>query len=198
MFNRSEWTQRNGNHDFQLITPFLIFAFHLYEYQRFGRKADTPDMQSAAKFFFSKSTFAVAGVSSNPAKFGYKIFAWYLGHNLHAVPLNPTTSSVTVSQKEYETLSSPSKLADPKNTSLSIITPPSVTAQLLKEAKDAGIQAVWLQPGTFTDKELDFAIKEFPGGALGGFSEGTIGGEGWCVLVDGDAALSAVARDRKL
>ncbi|KAK4544106.1 hypothetical protein LTR36_004604 [Oleoguttula mirabilis] len=158
----------------------------------------SPDMQSAARVFFSSRTFAVAGASSDTAKFGHKIFAWYLNHNLAAIPLNPTCSTVTVRRKEYETVPSPSKLSDPKHTSLSVITPPPVTAQLLREAKQAGVKAVWLQPGSFTDKELDYAIKEFPGAAVGGFAEGTRGGEGWCVLVDGDAAMSGAGREEKL
>ena len=158
----------------------------------------SPDMQAAARTFFSSPTFAVAGASSNTSKFGHRIFAWYLNHNLSAIPLNPTCSSVTVRRKEYETVPSPSKLSDPEHTSLSVITPPPVTAKLLKEAKDAGIRAVWLQPGSFTDQELEYAIKEFPGAAVGGFAEGTRGGEGWCVLVDGDAAMSAAEREEKL
>lgn len=153
-------------------------------------------MQSAAKLFFSASHFAVAGASSNPAKFGHKIFAWYLSRGLSATPLNPNCPTVTVRQKEYETVGSPSKLSDPQKTSLSLITPPPVTAQLLKEAKEAGVKAVWLQPGAFTDKELDYAIKEFPGAAVGGFADGTVGGEGWCVLVDGDNAMNAAGRGR--
>lgn len=155
-------------------------------------------MQAAAKAFFSCRKFAVAGASSNPSKFGHRIFAWYLQRDLPAVPLNPTCSAVTVRRREYPTVSSPLKLDDAKSTGLSVITPPPVTAQLLKEAKEAGVAAVWLQPGSFTDKELKYAIDEFPGAAVGGFSEGTVGGEGWCVLVDGDAAIKAAGRLQRL
>lgn len=153
-------------------------------------------MQSAAAKFFSAQTFAVAGASSLTHKFGYKIFVWYLDHNLSAIPLNPTTPTVTVqsSGKEYPTLASPSKLPNPKQTSLSVITPPAVTAKLLEEAKEAGVMAVWLQPGSFTEKELAYAMKEFPGAAVGGFAEGTVGREGWCVLVDGDEAMDGAAK----
>ena len=112
--------------------------------------------------------------------------------------MNPTCSSVKVKQKEYETVQSPLKLSNPQETSLSVITPAPITAQLLQEAKEAGIRAVWLQPGSFTDKELDFALKEFPGAAVGGFAEGTKGGEGWCVLVDGEHAIRAAGRNEKL
>ena len=33
--------------------------------------------------------------------------------------------------------------------------------------------------------------------AVGGYDEGTVGGEGWCVLVDGENALSNAGRDWK-
>lgn len=64
-----------------------------------------------------------------------------------------------------------------------------MTAKLLREAKEAGVRAVWLQPGSFGEDELEYALKEWPGAAVGGFGEGTRGGEGWCVLVDGDEAV---------
>jgi hypothetical protein len=54
-----------------------------------------------------------------------------------------------------------------------------------------------LQPRSFTDEELDYAIKDFPGAAVGGFSEGTVGGEGWCVLVDGKRSMKAAAEAEK-
>lgn len=155
-------------------------------------------MQTAAKAFFASPTFAVAGASSNTMKFGHKIFKWYLNHDLQAVPLNPSCPSITVGRQEYDTVSSPSKLQNPQQTSLSVITPPPVTSQLLREAKEAGVRAVWLQPGSFTDAELEYAVKEFPGAAVGGFAEGTRGGEGWCVLVDGDAAMRDAGKEGRL
>ena len=156
-----------------------------------------PDMKVAAKTFFSSSHFAVAGASSVPSKFGHKIFAWYLNHDIPAIPLNPSCSSVTVRGQQYNTVPAPSKLPDPKHTSLSVITPPPVTAKVLEDAKKAGVPSVWLQPGSFTDAEMEYALKEFPGAAIGGFSAGTVGGEGWCVLVDGDTAMRAAAADKK-
>lgn len=158
----------------------------------------TPDMQAAAKLFFSAPQFAVAGASSKQHKFGHKIFVWYLNHSLPVVPLNPTCSSVTIKGKEYQTVQTPEQISDPGQTSLSIITPPPVTEKILKEAKESGVKAVWLQPGSFTDAELDYAIKEFPGAAVGGFAEGTRGGEGWCVLVDGEKAMREAGRQEKL
>jgi hypothetical protein len=79
---------------------------------------------------------------------------------------------------------------------LSIITPPAVTKQVLKEARDAGVKAVWLQPGSFGADELAYAEREFPGAAVGGFGDGTRGAEGWCVLVDGEKALRESAKEK--
>jgi hypothetical protein len=76
---------------------------------------------------------------------------------------------------------------------LSIITPPKVTLGVLKEAKAAGVPAVWLQPGTFDDEVMEYARKEFKA-VLGGMEGGTVGHEGWCVLVDGEDGLDVAGR----
>jgi len=62
---------------------------------------------------------------------------------------------------------------------------------VLEEAKSVGIPAVWLQPGSFDQEGLDYAKNNFRA-AVGG--DGGMGGEGWCVLVDGESALKAVDR----
>jgi hypothetical protein len=69
--------------------------------------------------------------------------------------------------------------------------------KVLQEAKSIGVPAVWLQPGSFDDAILEYALKEWEGRALGGFGGGTRGGEGWCVLVDGERALKGAERERK-
>jgi predicted CoA-binding protein len=155
------------------------------------------DMQAAAKTFMSAKHIAVAGASSIPSKFGFQIYAWYLARNMSPIAMNPTQPSVSVYGKDYDTIASPSKLAEPKDTSLSVITPPAITAKILKEAKEVGVKAVWLQPGSFDDDVLQYAIEAFPGAAVGGSAEGTVGHEGWCVLVDGDQALAAAGRSEK-
>lgn len=56
------------------------------------------------------------------------------------------------------------------------------------------MSSVWLQPGNFDDEGLEYARKEFKAGISG---DGGLGGEGWCVLVDGDRLLQAVKDDWK-
>ena len=185
-----------------------------------GQKRAT-DMEVALKTFFSSPRFAVAGASSDPSKYGHKskhapppilrstqvprfsrsqvdqwwlVFAWYLNHGLPATPLNPRTPTVNILKRDHNTVASPKALSDPPGSSysLSVITPPAVTKQLLKEAKEAGIDAVWLQPGSFDDAVLDYAKANFKA-AIGG--DGGGGSEGWCVLVDGEEGLRLAGRE---
>lgn len=85
-------------------------------------------------------------------------------------------------------------------------TPPAVTLKVLEEAKNLGIPAVWLQPGTFDDEVLQYARQgegeladsEVDGkgfkAVVAGFGGGTRGGEGWCVLVDAERGLKAIGK----
>jgi predicted CoA-binding protein len=170
------------------------------------------EMEAALKTFFSSPRFAVAGASSDPTKYGhigthctvvtsfinlhtywiYVVFAWYLQHSLPVTPLNPRSPTIDVLDSSYTTTASPNTLNDPSSYSLSVITPPAITKNLLKEAREAGVPAVWLQPGSFDNEVLEYARKEFKAAIAG---DGGRGGEGWCVLVDGEAGLKIAGRE---
>lgn len=76
---------------------------------------------------------------------------------------------------------------------MSIITPPFATRKILQEAKELGIPAVWMQPGTFDKEVMEFARNEGAFKAVVG-GDGGRGHEGWCVLVDGERALEAAGK----
>jgi len=156
-------------------------------------------MQAAARNFFKSPHFAVVGASQDRNKFGFRILAWYHMHSLPVTPINPNTPTIKLSSNqnaEYKTAPSVSELSDPTSTALSFLTPPSVTTRVLAEAQKAGIKSVWLQPGSFDDKILEDAKTKFEN-VVGGYEEGTVGGEGWCVLVDGENLLDDIGRKWK-
>ncbi|KAF2973558.1 hypothetical protein GQX73_g116 [Xylaria multiplex] len=152
--------------------------------------------EASVRAFFSSPQFAVVGASSNPAKFGHKVLVWYQAHKLPVTPINPASATITTSYGEHVAVKSVSELPEPKQTSLSVITPPPVTLEVLKEAKRVGIPAVWLQPGTFDDEVIKFAYAKdadgFGGEVISG--EGGVGSEGWCVLVDGEKGLRSAGK----
>lgn len=124
----------------------------------------------------------------------FAVFAWYHTHALPVVPINPGRPTLDLPSKSYNTVASVKGLADPGSTGLSFLTPPNVTRKILKEAKEVGVKSVWLQPGSFEDSDLVFAKDNFEN-AIGGYEDGTVGGEGWCVLVDGEASMSKAGRE---
>ena len=120
-------------------------------------------------------------------------------HSLPVTPINPTTPTINLSSNQnasYTTVPSVSDLSDPSSTALSFLTPPSVTSKVLAEAQKAGVKSVWLQPGSFDEKILEDAKTKFEN-VVGGYEEGTVGGEGWCVLVDGENLLDDIGRKWK-
>ncbi|PHH55229.1 hypothetical protein CFIMG_000036RA [Ceratocystis fimbriata CBS 114723] len=130
---------------------------------------------ATARAFFTSKAFAVVGASSDPAKFGHQVFAWYLVNSLPVTPLNPHSSSITVSGKSFATVSSVSALLDPTHTGVSIITPPSATLKVLRDAHEAGVRAVWLQPGTWDEAVVEYLA---PGGDGVSPFETVVAGEG--------------------
>ena len=150
-------------------------------------------MDAAAERFFASPSFAVTGASQDQSKFGYRILAWYHQHSLKVTPINPSRSTISLPSQTYVAVPSVSVLPQPEQTALSFVTPPPITRKILKEAKDAGVKAVWFQPGSFEDEDLQYAKDNFES-AVGGFEDGTVGGEGWCVLVDGENALRGAGK----
>lgn len=73
-----------------------------------------------------------------------------------------------------------------------------MTRKLLQDAKAAGVPAVWLQPGSFDADILEMARRDWPGAAIAGKDvPGSRGGDGWCVLVDGEWGMEIAGVGRK-
>ena len=92
--------------------------------------------------FLASPAFGVAGASSNPRKFGNKVLRCYMQHDRRAIPVNPNES-------EIEGITCVANIADlsAEVKSISMITPPKVTEQLVLLAIAKGIENIWMQPG---------------------------------------------------
>ncbi|KAG2195216.1 hypothetical protein INT46_010783 [Mucor plumbeus] len=130
-----------------------------------------------SKQFFKSQYFAVVGASSSRTKFGNRVLRWYQSNGLDVTPIHPKESKI----EELATKASIDQLPFPIKTSISIITPPSVTLGVLKEAKNLGMKEVWIQPGAEDQKVIDFAKENE--------SEMNIILGGPCILVKGSALL---------
>lgn len=102
----------------------------------------TQDVRRRIELFLASPAFGVIGASEDPAKFGHRVFASYLRHGRTVYPINPRASTI-LGHTVYPSLAS---LPEPVG-AVSIITPPSITEQVMDEVIAAGVQHVWLQPG---------------------------------------------------
>jgi len=99
-------------------------------------------VQEQINQFLSAAAFGVAGASANRQKYGNRVLRCYLQNGKRAVPVNPNETEI----EGIACVASVDKLpADV--TSLSMITPPAVTEQLVPKAIAHGIRNIWMQPG---------------------------------------------------
>jgi predicted CoA-binding protein len=102
--------------------------------------------------FLSSSGFGVVGASSNREKYGNKVLRCYLQHGKTAFPVNPREKSIEGIICVSSVMELPSAVK-----SISIITPPPVTDQVVGEAIAKGIGSIWMQPGAESAKAVEMA-----------------------------------------
>ena len=92
--------------------------------------------------FLKSKIFGVVGASTNRDKYGNKVLRCYLQHNLQVIPVNPKEPVIEGVPCMATVMDLP---ADVK--SISVITPPHVTDEVVKMAILKGIENIWMQPG---------------------------------------------------
>jgi predicted CoA-binding protein len=100
------------------------------------------DTNELIRRFLAETRFAVAGASTNRAKYGNKVLRCYQQAGRSVVAIHPRETEIE-GAPAYPRLSDVPELP----LSLSIITPPHVTEGLIEEAATAGVRYVWMQPG---------------------------------------------------
>jgi predicted CoA-binding protein len=97
--------------------------------------------------FLKASTFAVAGASQDRSKYGNKVFRALVASGRTVYPLNPTATEV----EGYPAFASIDDLPVVPE-SLSIITQPHITREVIQQAIAARVKNIWMQPGAEDSK----------------------------------------------
>ncbi|KAI9475533.1 MAG: CoA-binding protein [Benjaminiella poitrasii] len=103
--------------------------------------------------FIKNPYFAVVGASTSREKYGNRVLRWYQSNKLNVTPIHSKEQVI----ETIATKPSISQLSFPTQTSLSIITPPTVTLKVLEEANLLGFRDIWIQPGAEDDHVRLFA-----------------------------------------
>ena len=94
------------------------------------------------KQFLIVEHYGVAGASADREKLGNKLLRCYMQHGRTVIPVNPRAESI-------EGLACVEEVADlPFSVqSLSVVTPPAITVEVVKQALANGFRKIWMQPG---------------------------------------------------
>lgn len=95
-------------------------------------------------------TFAVVGVSQDPAKYGHEIFEALLNKGYRVYPINPKYQAVD-GHPCY-----PSLEALPEKPEVAVaVVPPAVTEKVVDTCARLGIGTVWMPPGAWSEKAVE-------------------------------------------
>lgn len=103
---------------------------------------DKQTIEEQIILFLAAEAFAVAGASSNRDKYGNKVLRCYQQHHRQVIPVNPRAETIEGLTCAANLTELPAEVK-----SLSIITPPKITEQLVEQAILHGIKNIWMQPG---------------------------------------------------
>jgi predicted CoA-binding protein len=104
--------------------------------------------------FLDVAGFGVVGASNDRSKYGNKVLRCYQMKGVRVIPVNPRESVV----EGLDCVASVGDLPDGVS-SISVITPPAVTEQVVDEAIARGIQNIWMQPGAESQAAVGKCVK---------------------------------------
>ena len=106
-----------------------------------------------------KKVWAVAGVTERKDRYGYKIWKKLKEHDYETYGINPNYEEIE-GEKIYPSVNDIPVKIDV----LDMVVAPKIGMKTLDEAKEAGVEYIWFQPGSFNDEifakanELEFKI----------------------------------------
>lgn len=108
-------------------------------------------MQELVNDFLRQKRFAVVGSFRNQSKYAYQILLTLKKKGYQVYPVNPRL-------KEVEGLTCYASVKDiPVVCDVAdIVTPPRISAQVVRDCKEKGITRVWLQPGAESEEVIRF------------------------------------------
>ncbi|MRR34066.1 CoA-binding protein [bacterium] len=92
--------------------------------------------------FLDVKAYGVVGASANRDKYGNKVLRCYLQNGYRAIPVNPREQEIEGVPCVATVMDLPDDVE-----SISVITPPRVTDEVVEMAIRKGIKHVWMQPG---------------------------------------------------
>ncbi|OPZ20357.1 MAG: hypothetical protein BWZ10_00678 [candidate division BRC1 bacterium ADurb.BinA364] len=107
--------------------------------------------EGAIEEFLNCAVFAVAGVSSNPEKFGARVYRDLLAAGKRVYGINPR-----LKQLDGETIYAGIEDLPETPDVLTLVVPAKIGLELARAARARGVRRVWMQPGAESEELLAF------------------------------------------
>jgi predicted CoA-binding protein len=91
------------------------------------------------------------GASHDSQKYGYQVYNDLKNAGYEVYPINPNANEI-LGDKCYPSLEDLSRKPDV----VDVVVPPEVTEQIVENCKKLGITKVWMQPGSESEKAINF------------------------------------------
>lgn len=111
--------------------------------------------KTAIEGVLSQRVLAVAGVSHDPNKFGHMAYKELKARGHRVLAVNPKAGTIDGDPCYSSLTDLPEKVG-----ALVVVTPPSVTEQIVREAAGVGIRNIWLQQGAESPAAVQFCRDE--------------------------------------
>jgi len=98
-----------------------------------------------------KNVIAVVGASRDPEKYGHQVYRDLREAGYTVYPVNPNAAAI-LGDRCYPDLESLPVKPDVIN----VVVPPEVTKEVVKSCKELGITNVWMQPGSESEKAIEY------------------------------------------
>ncbi len=105
------------------------------------------DLKTIKEFLKINNVFAIVGVSSNPEKWGYRVYKDLKEKGYKVYPINPKLEKIN-GDKCYPNLH---QLPERPDVVVTVV-PPKITEKIIEEAAELGIKKIWMQPGSENEK----------------------------------------------
>ena len=117
-----------------------------------GMMRRTMDDKQRIEDFLSAGPWGVVGASKDRAKYGNKVLRCYLQHGREVYAVNPRETEIEGVPSFKSVAELPAAVR-----ALSIITPPPVSEQVVRDAARRGIAKLWMQPGAESPRAIELA-----------------------------------------
>ena len=113
------------------------------------------DIETIKNFLNKKNTIGFVGATIQKEKWGYKKYKEIKDAGFKVYPINPKYDEVD-GDKCFPNLKSLIEFLHEKPDFVITIVPPKVTEKTVEQCKILGIDKIWMQPGSESEKAIEF------------------------------------------